>query len=193
MLWARLDHPRIERFWADQGFAGRLVEWTARILGRELDIVRKAPDHRSFQVQPKRWAIERTFSWLTAHRRLARDYETSPAHSETLAGLHAGPFATDSLLTSATAGDPAAGTSSASATVDQLALNLGTGLSGSLTGVNSTCTAGPDGATGNGTIASSCRIRPDAAREGDRLPARAVSSSAERESVAQGRDSPTSQ
>ncbi|ROR35842.1 DDE family transposase [Kitasatospora cineracea] len=78
------DHPRIERFWADQGFAGRLVEWTARILGRELDIVRKAPGQRGFQVQPKRWAIGRTFSWLTAHRRLARDYETSPAHSETM-------------------------------------------------------------------------------------------------------------
>ncbi|MBT2897108.1 hypothetical protein ACFW84_33715 [Streptomyces anulatus] len=28
--------------------------------------------------------MERTFSWLTAHRRLARDYETSPARSETM-------------------------------------------------------------------------------------------------------------
>ncbi|WP_263108122.1 IS5 family transposase [Kitasatospora sp. DSM 101779] len=84
LLWARLDHPRIQKFWADQGFAGRLVDWTARILGRELDIVRKAPDQRGFQVQPKRWAIERTFSWLTAHRRLARDYEASPARSETM-------------------------------------------------------------------------------------------------------------
>ncbi|MFE4630538.1 transposase, partial [Streptomyces mirabilis] len=35
-------------------------------------------------VQPKRWAVERTFAWLTSHRRLARDYETSPAHSETM-------------------------------------------------------------------------------------------------------------
>ncbi len=84
LLWARLDHPRIEKFWADQGFAGRLVDWTAQILGRELDIVRKAPDQRGFLVQPKRWAIERTFSWITAHRRLARDYETSPAHSEAM-------------------------------------------------------------------------------------------------------------
>ncbi|MBO8190481.1 transposase [Streptomyces oryzae] len=30
-----------------------------------------------FQVQPKRWAVERTFSWMNARRRLARDYETS--------------------------------------------------------------------------------------------------------------------
>jgi transposase len=84
LLWARLDHLRIQKFWADQGFAGRLVDWTAQILGRELDIVRKDPGQRGFQVQPKRWAIERTFSWLTAHRRLARDYETIPARSETV-------------------------------------------------------------------------------------------------------------
>ncbi|MFK0016130.1 transposase [Streptomyces sp. NPDC091027] len=84
LLWARLDHPRIQKFWADQGFAGRLVDRTAQILGRELDIVRKDAGQRSFQVQPKRRAIERTFSWLTAHRRLARDYETIPARSETV-------------------------------------------------------------------------------------------------------------
>ncbi|MFE2597048.1 transposase [Streptomyces sp. NPDC059396] len=84
LLWARLDHPRIQKAWADQGFAGRLVDWTVQILGRELDIVRKDPGQRDFQVQPKRWAIERTFSWLTAHRRLARDYETIPARSETV-------------------------------------------------------------------------------------------------------------
>ncbi|MFD5211598.1 IS5 family transposase [Streptomyces anulatus] len=84
LLWTRLDHPGVQRIWADQGFAGRLVEWSSTILGRELEIVRKAPGQPGFQVQPKRWAIERTFSWLTAHRRLARDYETSPAHSETM-------------------------------------------------------------------------------------------------------------
>ncbi|MFE6888041.1 transposase [Streptomyces sp. NPDC057694] len=79
-----LDHPSVTKVWADQGFTGRLVDWTAQILGRDLEIVRKDPDQRGFQVQPKRWAVERTFSWLTAHRRLARDYETSPAHSETM-------------------------------------------------------------------------------------------------------------
>lgn len=61
-----------------------LVDWTTNVLGRELEIVRKDPDQRGFQVQPKRWAVERTFSWLTAHRRLARDYATIPARSETM-------------------------------------------------------------------------------------------------------------
>ena len=84
LLWTRLDHPGVKKVCADQGFAGRLVEWAAQILGRDLEIVRKRPEQRGFEVQPKQWAVERTFSWLTAHRRLARDYETSPAHSETM-------------------------------------------------------------------------------------------------------------
>ncbi|MBF6047954.1 IS5 family transposase [Streptomyces sp. NRRL B-1677] len=84
LLWTRLDHPGVRKVWAGQGFAGRLVEWTSEILGRDLEIVRKDPGRRGFQVQPERWAVERTFSWLTAHRRLARDCETSPARSETM-------------------------------------------------------------------------------------------------------------
>ncbi|MEV0537333.1 transposase [Kitasatospora sp. NPDC050463] len=84
LLWTRLGHPGVRMIWANQGFAGRPVDWTAQILGRELEIVRKSPAQRGFQVQRKRWTVERTFSWLTAHRRLARDYETSPAHAETM-------------------------------------------------------------------------------------------------------------
>jgi transposase len=33
-------------------------------------------------VIPRRWAGERTFAWLTAHRHLARDHERDPALSE---------------------------------------------------------------------------------------------------------------
>jgi hypothetical protein len=35
-------------------------------------------------IQSKRWVVERTFSWLTAHRRLARGYEASRARAETM-------------------------------------------------------------------------------------------------------------
>ncbi|MFJ2027990.1 transposase, partial [Streptomyces sp. NPDC087897] len=65
LLWTRLDHPGVKKTWADQGFAGRLVDRTARILGRELKIVRKGPGQKGFQVQPKRWAVERTLSSLS--------------------------------------------------------------------------------------------------------------------------------
>ena len=31
---------------------------------------------------PKRWIVERTFSWLTQNRRLSKDYERLPESSE---------------------------------------------------------------------------------------------------------------
>ena len=38
-----------------------------------IHIVRKPADQQGFAVIPRRRAVERTFGWLTAHRRLARD------------------------------------------------------------------------------------------------------------------------
>ncbi|MFI9122373.1 transposase [Streptomyces bikiniensis] len=84
LLWTRPDHPGVRKIRTDQGFAGRLADSTATVLGRELEIVRKDPGQKGFQVQPMRWAVERTLSWISAHRRLARDYEQQPAHSETM-------------------------------------------------------------------------------------------------------------
>jgi transposase len=69
---------------ADGGFAGRLLEWAQQILRTTLHIVRKPADQRGFAVIPRRWAVERTLAWLTAHRRLARDYERDPAISEAM-------------------------------------------------------------------------------------------------------------
>jgi transposase len=69
---------------ADGAFAGRLLDWAHTILASTLHIVRKPADQRGFAVIPRRWAIERTFGWLTAHRRLARDYERNPAVSEAM-------------------------------------------------------------------------------------------------------------
>ena len=69
---------------ADDGFAGRLLEWATRILATTISIVRKPADQRGFAVIPRRWAVERTLGWLTAHRRLARDYERHPATSEAM-------------------------------------------------------------------------------------------------------------
>ena len=69
---------------ADQGFAGRLVDWAARTLDTTVAIVHKPAEQRGFVVHPKRWVVERSLAWLTAHRRLARDYERDPAVSEAL-------------------------------------------------------------------------------------------------------------
>jgi transposase len=56
---------------ADGAFAGRLLGWADPILRTNLHIVRKPADQRGFAVIPRRWAVERTFAWITAHRRLA--------------------------------------------------------------------------------------------------------------------------
>ena len=47
-------------------------------------VVRKPAAQRGFAVIPRRWAVERTLAWLTAYRRLARDYERDPAVSEAM-------------------------------------------------------------------------------------------------------------
>jgi transposase len=69
---------------ADGGFAGTLVGWAAAILRTALHIVRKPEGQQGFVLIPRRWPVERTFAWLTAHRRLARDYERAPAISEAM-------------------------------------------------------------------------------------------------------------
>jgi transposase len=66
---------RVRFVFADGAFAGRLLDWAAAILRTTVHIVRKPADQRGFAVTPRRWTVERTFAWLTAHRRLARDDE----------------------------------------------------------------------------------------------------------------------
>lgn len=84
LLGTYLSAVRCRFVFADAGFAGRLVEWAARVLGIAVDIVRKPEGQKGFRVLPRRWAVERTLAWITAHRRLARDYERDPAHSEAM-------------------------------------------------------------------------------------------------------------
>ena len=70
---------------ADGGFAGRLVDWARPHPGApRWRSCANPPDQRGFAVIPRRWVVERTFAWLTAHRRLARDYERDPAVSEAM-------------------------------------------------------------------------------------------------------------
>src|SRR5699024_7690191 len=69
---------------ADAGFAGVLVSWVRRFLSTTLHVVCKAPGQVGFAVIPRRWVVERTLGWLSAHRRLARGYERHPAVSEAM-------------------------------------------------------------------------------------------------------------
>ena len=52
-----------------------------------LQIIRKPLGIKTFVLLPKRWIIERTFAWLTQHRRLSVDYERSVKVSEAMIQL----------------------------------------------------------------------------------------------------------
>ncbi len=76
--------PRLERIWADGGYTGALVAWTAKFGQWILDIVKRPSDQKGFSVLPRRWIVERTFGWFAKYRRLSKDYETLPESSEAM-------------------------------------------------------------------------------------------------------------
>jgi putative transposase len=78
---------RLQLIWADGGYLGKLVGWVKglRPYGRlKLEIVRRSQGRQGFTVLPRRWVVERTFAWLYKSRRLCRDYEVRPDHSESM-------------------------------------------------------------------------------------------------------------
>jgi putative transposase len=80
-------YGRLQLIWADGGYLGALVEWVKQLrpFGKlSLQIVRRSDQAKGFQVLPKRWIVERTFSWLYKSRRLCRDYEVRLDHSEAM-------------------------------------------------------------------------------------------------------------
>jgi putative transposase len=89
--------PRLQHIWADQGYTGTLVRWAAHEHGWAVQVVypqvrqlkRYAPEllealgaQTGFRVIPKRWVVERTFSWLGRQRRLSQDDERLASSQE---------------------------------------------------------------------------------------------------------------
>jgi transposase len=84
LLWRRRGNCRhVELAWADAGYAGKLAAWAADTLHLVIVIVRKRDPH-AFEVLPRRWVVERTFAWISKHRRCVRDYERLPEHHEAM-------------------------------------------------------------------------------------------------------------
>jgi transposase len=62
--------------WADSGYNARQVkDAVAKVPGLRIEIVKRSDDMKGFVVLPRRWVVERTFSWFGRNRRLAKDYE----------------------------------------------------------------------------------------------------------------------
>jgi putative transposase len=67
--------PRLQLIWADGGYRGKLIIWVAVQCLWILEIVKRNDSLKMFVPLPKRWIVERTFSWLNRNRRLSKDYE----------------------------------------------------------------------------------------------------------------------
>ncbi len=73
---------RIRLIWADAVCTGELSAWAASLKMTIRIVARRNP--RAFGVLPSRWVVERTFAWISKHRRTIRDYERLPASHEAM-------------------------------------------------------------------------------------------------------------
>lgn len=100
--------PRLSHLWLDAGYNGRGKgkDWVEKELGLAAEIVRHPPKPRyvwapegeeidwddlkargllppvGFKVLPRRWVVERSFSWVGHNRRMSKDYERLPESGE---------------------------------------------------------------------------------------------------------------
>jgi putative transposase len=102
--------PRLSHLGVDAGYQGRGKDWVEKVLGLSLEVVHRTPKptpekiammwaeewskegwqidwqkllpRRGFEVLPRRWVVERTFSWLSQNRRMSKDYERLCATAE---------------------------------------------------------------------------------------------------------------
>ena len=94
---------RLAHIWLDQGYTGAGKAWIEQELGWSVEIVKHAPRPRGiwvfpgqevdptifqrpkgFRHLPRRWVVERTFSWFGQARRLSKDYERLPETEEAM-------------------------------------------------------------------------------------------------------------
>src|SRR5215211_3470880 len=102
--------PRLRHLWLDAGYRGEDKDWVEKALGWSVDLLERArkaaPEEvlkswarewakegvavdwqkllppKGFQVLPRRWVVERTFSWIDQNRRMSKDYERLCASGE---------------------------------------------------------------------------------------------------------------
>jgi putative transposase len=79
--------PRLQLIWADAAYAGAFVEELREQFGWTVEIVKRSEEQHergSFQVQPHRWIVERSFGWFGGFRRLSKEYEYELESSEAM-------------------------------------------------------------------------------------------------------------
>ncbi len=64
-----------KKIFLDSAYCGEEFREEAARYGIEIEIVKRRDGQVGFEVQPKRWIVERTFAWFGKCRRLSKDYE----------------------------------------------------------------------------------------------------------------------
>lgn len=81
--YATTLYPGIKRLCGDAGYRGTFVDDVAEYIGLPVDIVKRGQE-KEWDILPKRWIVERTFSWLNNSRRLSKDYEITTGSAEAM-------------------------------------------------------------------------------------------------------------
>jgi putative transposase len=74
--------PSVKALCADQGYRGTFVDYVGQEWEREVHISQR--EGNGFELEPRRWVVERTFAWFNGQRRLSKDYEKLTLHSEAM-------------------------------------------------------------------------------------------------------------
>lgn len=92
------EYPTIKHLWQDAAYDCHRFnkytqerEWSVQTIKRSRSRIRIVDEQflvevekPKFEVQPRRWVIERTFGWFSRYRRLSKDYEFSPDTSQNM-------------------------------------------------------------------------------------------------------------
>lgn len=76
---------RIKLVGVDAGYRGKeLSDWVNEVWGWIGQVVLRSDHTKGFVLLPRRWVVERTFAWFNHARRLSKDYEFHPIHSQSM-------------------------------------------------------------------------------------------------------------
>ncbi len=74
--------PSVKAICADQGYRGTFCDYMQEVWETEVHISKR--EGKGFELEPKRWVVERTFAWFNGQRRLSKDYEKRTSSSEAM-------------------------------------------------------------------------------------------------------------
>src|SRR5262249_50094348 len=76
------DFPRLKGACGDGRYNEKAFVWRMQKRKLHLEVKTRPPGSKGFVLLKQRWIVERTFAWLSTHRRLSKDYEKTVASSE---------------------------------------------------------------------------------------------------------------